>query len=49
MQALAAGQQVTDVFTYTVRAADATSSATLAITVSGTNDGPVAKADIGAI
>ncbi len=46
--ALAAGQTATDVFTYTVRdAAGATASTTLTITITGTNDAPVAVADVG--
>ncbi|HYF44533.1 MAG TPA: VCBS domain-containing protein, partial [Ramlibacter sp.] len=42
VQALAAGQQVTDTFTYTVRDTDGlTSTSTLTITVTGANDAPV--------
>jgi VCBS repeat-containing protein len=50
VQALAEGQQVTDVFTYTN--ADnhgGSSSATLTVTVKGTNDAPVAMADAASI
>ena len=44
--ALAQGQTVTDVFTYTVSDANgATSSTSLTITITGTNDAPVAVAD----
>ncbi len=47
-EALRAGQTATDVFTYTVRdAAGATASTTLTITITGTNDAPVAVADVG--
>ncbi|HEX6706466.1 MAG TPA: immunoglobulin-like domain-containing protein [Albitalea sp.] len=43
---LAAGQTATEVFTYVMRdTAGATSSSTLTITVTGTNDGPVANND----
>jgi VCBS repeat-containing protein len=49
-QALAQGQVTTEVFTYTVRdAAGATSSATLTFTITGTNDTPVAVADVAAV
>ena len=42
VQSLAAGVQVTDVFAYTMTDADgATSSASLTITITGTNDAPV--------
>ena len=42
VQALAAGQTVTDAFTYLMRdSAGATSTATLTVTVSGTNDAPL--------
>ena len=45
-QGLAQGQHVTDVFTYTMHDAHgATSSATLTIDITGTNDAPVAVAD----
>src|SRR4029450_5716384 len=45
--ALAQGQVVTDVFNYTMTDANgATSSSTLTITITGTNDGPVAVADV---
>ncbi|WGM40072.1 VCBS domain-containing protein [Caulobacter sp. NIBR1757] len=48
VNALAAGQTLTDVFTYTVAdTAGATSQATLTITVNGANDAPVAVADTG--
>jgi VCBS repeat-containing protein len=41
-----AGDTLTDTFTYTVRdAAGATSSTTLTVTITGTNDAPVAVAD----
>ena len=44
--ALAQGQQVTDQFTYTMTDANgATSSATLTVTITGTNDLPVANVD----
>ncbi len=50
VQALRAGQSVTDSFTYTVRdAAGATNSTTLRVTVSGTNDAPVAVANTAAV
>ena len=43
---LAAGQTLTEVFTYTVRdTAGATSQATLTITINGANDAPVGVAD----
>ena len=49
-QALAQDQHVTDVFTYTMHdTAGATSSATLTINITGTNDAPVAVADIAAV
>ncbi len=42
MQSLSAGQTVTDSFTYTTRdSSGATSSTTLTVTVTGTNDAPV--------
>ena len=45
--ALAQGQVVSDQFTYTVVDANgATSSSTLTITITGTNDAPVAVADV---
>ena len=48
--ALAAGQTVTDTFTYTMRdAAGATSSTSLTVTITGANDGPVAVADAGSV
>ena len=48
VNALAAGQTLTDVFTYTVTdTAGATSQTTLTITVNGANDAPVAVADTG--
>ncbi|WP_295641009.1 Ig-like domain-containing protein, partial [uncultured Methylibium sp.] len=47
-QALAAGQTATEVFSYTARdAAGATSTTTLTFTITGTNDAPVAVADVG--
>ena len=47
VQGLRAGQTVTDTFNYTMRdAAGATSSTTLTVTVTGTNDAPVAVANI---
>ena len=50
VQALRAGQTVTDSFAYTTRdTAGATSSTTLAVTVAGTNDGPVAIANTAAV
>ena len=46
-EALAAGQTATETFSYTVRdAAGATSTATLTLTITGTNDAPVAVADV---
>jgi T1SS-143 domain-containing protein len=46
-QALARGQVTTDAFTYTVRdTTGATSSTTLTFTITGTNDAPVAVADV---
>ncbi len=49
-QALAQGQAASEVFSYVVRdAAGATSSSTLTITVTGTNDAPVANADSNAV
>ncbi len=48
-QALAAGQTATEVFGYTMRdAAGATSSTTITFTITGTNDTPLAVADVGA-
>ena len=48
-QALTQGQVVTDVFTYTMTDTNgATSTSTLDITITGTNDTPVAVADINA-
>ena len=50
VQALAAGQTATDVFSYTVSDGQGGSAtATLTITVTGTNDAPVAVADVNAI
>jgi VCBS repeat-containing protein len=50
VQALADGQQVTDVFTYTNADNHGGSSAsTLTLTVSGSNDAPVAVADVAAV
>jgi VCBS repeat-containing protein len=50
VQGLRAGQTATDSFTYTMRdAAGATSSTTLTVTVTGTNDGPVAVANTAAV
>jgi large repetitive protein len=44
--ALSQGQQVSETFTYTMRdTSGATSSSTLTITVTGTNDAPIAVAD----
>src|SRR5205085_364787 len=44
--ALAQGQSVADVFTYTIQdGTGATASSTLSITISGANDAPVAVAD----
>jgi VCBS repeat-containing protein len=41
LEALAAGQTITDTFTYTMRVANgAVSTATVTVTVKGTNDGP---------
>src|SRR5207237_58296 len=46
-QALAQGATATDVFAYTVVDANgATSSTSLTITITGTNDAPVANADV---
>ncbi len=46
-QKLAQGQTVTEVFNYTVKDEHgATSTSTLTITITGTNDGPVANADV---
>ncbi len=46
VQSLGAGETLTDeVFTYTVSDTTATDTATLTITVNGTNDGPVARDD----
>ncbi len=48
-QNLRAGEMATDRFTYTMRdSAGAESSATVAVTVSGVNDAPVARADTAA-
>ncbi|WP_352679871.1 beta strand repeat-containing protein [Mesorhizobium australicum] len=48
--ALAQGATATDVFTYTVKDANgATSSTSLTITITGTNDAPIAVADTGAV
>ena len=50
VQALAEGQQVTDVFTYTNSDNHGgLSSSTLTVTVTGTNDAPVAVADVAAV
>jgi VCBS repeat-containing protein len=50
VQALADGQQVTDVFTYTNSDGHGgSSSSTLTVTVTGTNDAPVAVADVNAV
>src|SRR5207244_3394505 len=50
VQALAEGQAVTDVFSYTNADNNgATSTANLTITVTGTNDAPVAVADAAAV
>src|SRR2546429_3032312 len=50
VQALAEGQQVTDVFTYTNSDnSGGSSSSTLTVTVTGTNDAPVAVADLAAV
>ena len=47
-QALGLGQTATEVFTYTMRdAAGATSSTSITFTITGTNDAPVAAADVG--
>jgi VCBS repeat-containing protein len=49
-QSLGAGQTATDTFSYVMRdAAGATSSATVAVTLTGTNDGPVAVSDTATI
>ena len=47
--ALDAGDQVTDVFVYTINDGDATDTATLTITVTGVNDTPTAQNDVGVI
>jgi VCBS repeat-containing protein len=50
VQALADGQQVTDIFTYTNSDNHGGSSqSTLTVTVTGTNDAPVAVADVAAV
>ena len=50
VQALAAGQTVTDTFTYQVTdSTGATATATLTVTITGTNDAPVANADAAAV
>src|SRR5438034_437673 len=50
VQALAEGQQVTDVFSYTNSDnRGASSSSTLTVTVTGTNDAPVAVVDLAAV
>jgi VCBS repeat-containing protein len=50
VQALANGQQVTDVFTYTDSDNNGGSStSTLTVTVTGSNDAPVAVADVAAV
>ena len=50
VQALAAGQTVTDAFTYQVSdGSGATATATLTVTITGTNDAPVANADAAAV
>jgi large repetitive protein len=50
VQALAAGQTVTDTFTYQVAdSVGATATATLTVTITGTNDAPVANADAAAV
>jgi len=46
VQALRVGQTLTEVFTYTIKdSANQTSSATITITITGVNDGPVGVAD----
>src|SRR5262245_50039884 len=50
VQSLAEGQQVTDVYTYSYPARRASDlSSTLTVTVTGTNDAPVAVADVAAV
>jgi VCBS repeat-containing protein len=49
VQTLHEGQQVVDSFNYTATDGLATSNATLNVTVTGTNDAPVAFADSGAV
>src|SRR5439155_899651 len=50
VQALKAGQAVTDVFSYTVSDGNGgTSTATLTVTVTGTNDAPTATANTAAV
>ena len=47
LQSLAAGQTATDTFTYTVTDSQgATSTSTVTVTITGTNDGPVANAEV---
>jgi VCBS repeat-containing protein len=49
-QSLGAGEATTDTFSYVMRdAAGATSSATVTVTLTGTNDGPVAVSDVAMI
>jgi VCBS repeat-containing protein len=45
VQGLDDGETLTEVYTYTVSDGDATDTATLTITIFGSNDGPVAEAD----
>jgi VCBS repeat-containing protein len=49
VQALAAGQQVTDSFTYVAVDGAATDGATLTVTITGANDGVIANDDTAAI
>ena len=49
VQSLRAGQQVTDSFAYVATDGLATSANNLTVTVTGTNDGPVASADTAAV
>ncbi len=50
IQALGVGESLTETFTYSISDSNGgTSSATITITINGTNDGPVANADVAAI
>jgi trimeric autotransporter adhesin len=49
VQGLRAGQQVQDIFAYTASDGMATSASQLVVTLTGSNDGPVARGDLAAV